>query len=149
MAMNNKRFDPLLRTQPWKVLAVFSPLERVLHRLEVDGTVEAAGRQIVFKEDGKGGWYDLPAALEGVVQFHELATLKHGIPADVDAMRRLGNKLNSGSPIFESDVSAVRSCILSCKQQAMKLRASQAQSLVDTVRISAELDRINSQKVVA
>ena len=39
-----KRIDPLLRHVPWKIAAVFFPLERVLSRLEIDGTVETAGR---------------------------------------------------------------------------------------------------------
>lgn len=80
---------------------IFSPLERVLHRLEADGTVEAGGRQIVFKEDSKGGWYDLPAALRGVVGFT-------GSPRAVTSCRsrsmQCGGSRTSlrraGSPIF-------------------------------------------------
>ena len=138
-----KRIDPLLRTCPWRVMAVFSPIERVLHRIEADGTVESSGRQIVFKEDSNGGWYDLPAALNGVVDFHELAASRHGLPIDVSAMRRFANKLESGSPIFEQDLEAVKTCIAACKQQALKLRVSQAADIVDTVRIGAEIERLN------
>lgn len=36
----------------------------------------------------------------------------------------------------------MKTCIDACKQQAMKLRVSEATSIVDTVRISAELDRL-------
>lgn len=99
-----KRIDPLLRHQPWKIAAVFFPIERILGRLEIDGTVEVAGRQIVFKEDMKGGWYDAVAALRGVIQFHELAANRHGLPVDVAAMVRFANKLEAGSPIFEADL---------------------------------------------
>ena len=137
-----KRIDPLLRTCPWRVMAVFGPIERVLHRLETDGTVEASGRQIVFKEDGNGGWYDLPAALIGVVDFHELAASRHRLPIDVSAMRRFANKLESGSPIFEQDLEAVKACIAACKQQSLKLRVSEATDIVDTIRIGAEIERI-------
>ena len=136
------KIDPLLKTQPWKVLSVFYPLESVLHRLELDGTVETAGRQVVFHEDSKNGWYDLVAALRGVIQFHELAASRHSLPIDLSAMVRFANKLEAGSPIFESDLEAMKTCINSCKQQAMKLRVSEATSIVDTVRISAELDRL-------
>jgi len=137
-----KRIDPLLRTCPWRVMAVFGPIERVLHRLEADGTVEASGRQIVFKEDSKGGWHDLPAALRGVIDFHELAASRHQLPIDLSAMRRFANKLENGSPIFEQDLEAVKACIAACKQQALKLRVSQAADIVDTVRIGAEIERI-------
>ena len=137
-----KRTDPLLRHVPWKISAVFFPIERVLSRLEIDGTIETAGRQVVFKEDMKGGWYDMVAALRGVIQFHELAASRHNLPIDLSAMVRFANKLEACSPIFETDLEAMNTCINACKQQAMKLRVSEATSIVDTVRISAELDRL-------
>jgi len=137
-----KRIDPLLRTCPWRVMAVFSPIERVLHRLEADCTVDTVGRQIVFREQGNGELYDLPAAIKGVVDFHELAASRHGLPIDVSAMRRFANKIENGSPIFEQDLEAVKACIAACKQRALKLRVSQAADIVDTVRIGAEIERI-------
>ena len=140
-----KRIDPILRHQPWKIAAVFFPIERILSRLEIDGTVEVAGRQVVFKEDMKGGWYDAVAALRGVIQFHELAASRHNLPVDVSAMVRFANKLESGSPIFESDLEAMKTCINACKQQAMKLRVSEATSIVDTISISAELDKLKGK----
>lgn len=138
--------DPYLRTCPWRVTMVFGPLERILHRLEMDGTVETAGRQVVFKEDGKGGWYDLVEALRGVIEFHQLAASRHGLPVDLAAMERFANKLESAAPLFESDIAAVRACIAACKSQAMQLRLSQAVDIVDTVRISMEMDKIKGRK---
>lgn len=140
-----KKPDPLLKCQPWKVLAVFSPLEQILTQLEKDGTVDVAGRQVVFREDMRGGWYDMVAALRGVIDFHELAEQLHGVPANVEAMRKFANKLEASMPIFEQDLAAVRECIRSCWKQAMTLRVSQATSIVDTVRIRGELSRLNLQ----
>ena len=140
-----KRIDPLLRTVPWRVAAVFSPLERVLHRLEADGTVESSGRQIVFKEDSKGGYYDLPAALRGVVEFHRIAESRHQLPVEVDAMERFANKLEFGSPLFEQDLADVRANINSCKAQALRLRVSQADAIIRTVQIGAEIDRLKGK----
>ena len=140
-----KRIDPLLRTVPWRVAAVFSPLERVLHRLEADGTVESSGRQIVFKEDSKGGYYDLPAALRGVVEFHRIAESRHQLPVEVDAMERFANKLEFGSPLFEQDLVDVRGNISSCKAQALRLRVSQADAIIRTVQIGAEIDRLKGK----
>ena len=134
--------DPLLKTQPWRILAVFSPIERVLHRLETDGTIEVAGRNVVFREDGRGGWYDIVSAMRGVVEFHQLATKRYGIPADVAAIEKFANKLDTGTPIFEADIAAIRESITSCKRQAMQLRVSQATDILKTVQIGAELDRI-------
>lgn len=141
-----KQYDPLLKCQPWKVMMVFQPLETVLNRLEKEGTVDAAGRQVVFREDMRGGWYDLVAALRGVIEFYEIAQTRHQLPADVDAMARFANKLEAGMPVFEQDITAVRSCIASCKSQAMKLRLSQATDIVQTIQIRAELDRLKNRK---
>ena len=64
------------------------------------------------------------------------------VQIDLSAMVRFANKLEAVSPIFESDIEAMKTCIEACKQQAMKLRVSEATSIVDTVRISAEIDRL-------
>ena len=134
--------DPLLRTQPWKILAVFSPIEQILNRLESEGTVDVAGRQVVFKEDMRGGWYDAVAALRGVIEFHQLAESRHGHHANVDALIKFANKLEADSPIFEADLGQVRDCIASCKRQAMQLRVSQATDIVQTIQISMRLEKL-------
>lgn len=137
--------DPLLKTQPWRILAVFAPLERVLHRIEVDGTVETDGRHVVFREDGRGGWFDIVSALRGVIEFHQIATARHGHPADVAALERFANKLHTGTPVFEGDLVAIRASIASCKAQAMRLRVSEAVDILKTVQVGAELDRIGRE----
>ena len=140
-----KRIDPLLRTVPWRVATVFAPLERIIHRLEADGTVETHGAQIVFREDGKGGWYDLPAALRGGVEFHRLAESRHQLPVEVGAMEKFANKLELDSPLFEQDLVDVRANISSCKAQALRLRVSQADAIIRTVQIGAEIDRLKEK----
>ena len=132
--------DPLLRTQPWRMTMVFGPIERILHRLESEGTVEVAGRHVVFKEDGRGGWYDAVAALRGVIEFHQMAQSRHGHPADVEALIKFANKLEAGAPIFEADLAQVRAGIASCKRQALQMRLSQADDIVKTIQISMRLE---------
>ena len=134
--------DPLIRAQPWRAMAVLSPLEAVLKRLERDGTVDAIGKQIVFTEASRGDRYDLPEAMRGVADFHKLARDKYGLPVECDAIEKLANKLDAGSPVFESDIAAVKHNIESCRQQAYQLRVSQAIYLIDAVRIGAELERL-------
>ena len=137
-----KKPDPRLRTVPWRAMAVFSPLETVLNRLEKDGTVDAVGKQIVFTEESRGDRYDLPEAIRGVVDFHRIAQEKYGLPAEFDALDKFANKLDAGSPIFESDLSDVKREIETCRQQAYQLRISQAVYLLDAVRLGSEVDRL-------
>jgi fructose-bisphosphate aldolase class 1 len=97
---------------------------------------------VVFKEDGRGGWYDAVAALRGVIEFHQLAEARHGHPANVEALIRFANKLESSAPIFEHEITMVRACIASCIRQALKLRISQSTDILDTLRIKWEMEKI-------
>lgn len=141
--------DPLLRTQPWKIAAVFGPIERILAQLEIDGTIEVAGRQVVFKEDSRNGWYDAVEALRGVIEFHQLAQSRHDHPANVDALIKFANKLEAGAPIFEADLDQVRADIASCMRQAMQLRVSQAEDIVQTIQISMRLYAVTGTPLAA
>ena len=121
---------------------VFGPIERILHRLEADCTIDSAQGRPVFHEDGKGGWYDVVEALRGVIAFHQLAEARHGIAADVDGLIRFANKLHSGAPIFEQDLALVRANIDTCKRQALRLLLDEATDIVQTIRIGMELDKL-------
>jgi hypothetical protein len=132
--------DPLLRTMPWKVSMVFGPIERILARLEMDGTVDTAGRYVVFKEDGANGWYDAVAALQGIIEFHQIAAARQGLDAPVMALKRFASKLDVGAPIFEQDIAAVRADIQRCIRSALALRQSEAQDIVNTVSIGVALE---------
>lgn len=127
-----------LAARPWKIDAVFAPIERLLARMEIDGTIDDAQGRAIFKEDG--GWYEVVPALRGVIEFHELATQRYGLPADTAALRRLANKLEVNSPLFEQDIAAARRDIDSCKRQAAQLTEDQAQSLLNTTRLAIALD---------
>jgi len=130
-----------LSSQPWKVSMVFDPIEQILHRMQADGTIDCAQGRPVFREDGRGGWYDLVAALRGVIEFHQLAEARHGIAAEVDGMIRLANKLHLSAPIFEEDIAATRANIETCKHQALRLTVDEASDIVRTIQISMALDR--------
>jgi hypothetical protein len=121
---------------------VFDPIDKILHRMQSDGTIDCAQGRPVFREDGRGGWYDLVAALRGVIEFHQLAEARHGIAAEVDGMIRLANKLHLSAPIFEEDIAATRANIETCKRQALRLTIDEATDIVRTIQISMEMDKI-------
>lgn len=129
-----------MATQPWRIDWVFAPVERILHRIEMDGTVDAAQGKPVFYEDGNGGWYEVVAALRGIIQFHEVAAERLGMTADVAGFTRLANKLDLGSPLFDNDLVQARKCIDACRQQALRLTIAEAKDILTTVRISAALE---------
>lgn len=131
-----------LSAQPWKISTVFDPIERILHRLESDCTVDAVQGRPVFYEDGHAGWYDLVEALRGVIAFHQLAEARYGVSAETDGLVKFANKLHSGAPVFEQDLAQARADIETCKRQALRLTIDEATDIVQTIRISMELDKI-------
>ena len=64
----------------------------------------------------------------------------------VEAMRKFANKLEASMPIFEQDIADVRECIDACRQQALRLRVSQAVEIRKTVQISAAMDDLEGRK---
>jgi hypothetical protein len=126
-----------MATQPWRVVAVFHPIERILHRIESDGTIDACQGQPVFYEHGKAGWYEFVGAIRGLIHFHELAAERLNEPAAVAGMVRLANKLDTGAPLFESDLQRCRESIAECKRQALSLTIRMADELLRIVQTSA------------
>lgn len=129
-----------LALMPWKVHAVWAPLEQVLARIEIDGTVETAQGRPVLHDDANRGWYEIAPAIEGVAKFHEIAATRHGWAIDLGPLHRIAAKLRYGAPIFASDIAAVRACADVCKRHAMRLTGREAEDILQTVRISIEMD---------
>lgn len=129
-----------MATQPWRIVAVFGPIERILHRIEADGTIDAVQGRPVFYEDSNAGWYEFVEAIRGIIQFHLLAAERLGEQADVLGLARLANKLDAGSPLFEADIEAAYRSIEICKRQALRLTIGAAGEMLQTVQISARAE---------
>lgn len=128
-----------LAERPERIHGVWSPLERLLDRIEATGDIDAARGRPVFSE--AGAWYEVAPAVAGIVEFHELANRRHGIRADTSALVKLARKLDHGTPLFDADLNAARACIAACKRQAARLTVAQAVSIVRTVQIGIEMER--------
>lgn len=136
-----KPADPLLRAEPWRVSLVFDPIEAVLSRLEIDGTITTAPNgSAVFIEPGHNEWYDTAEALRGIVEFHEIASNRRGEVAHIEGLRRLAELLAVGGDVTEDDIIQARADIAACKRQAFSMRRSEAESVVKVVSIGVQLD---------
>ncbi len=138
-----RKFDPLLRTQPWKIHAVFDPLDRVIAQIEADGTVETDGRLITFYDAASNERYDIVAALLGIVEFFELATGRGYFPApDQSGLKKLAMKLWHGTPLFDGDVAKAKAEIATLKRLSGTLRASAAADLIKSIQIADAMERM-------
>jgi hypothetical protein len=133
-----------LALTPWKVDAVWAPLERMLARLEIDGTVDTAMGKPVLHDDANRGWYEIAPAIEGIAQFHEIAATRHGWQIDLRPLHKLAAKLRHGSPVFAADIAAVRACADRCKRHAMQMTGREAEDVLQTVRISIQMEQVTA-----
>lgn len=135
------RNDLKMRTIPWNTHAVWAPLDQIMDRMEIDGTVETAQGRPVLYDAGSGGWYEIAPAIMGVVDFHRIAAERHGWQIDLNPLTKLAKKLEHGSPIFSRDLDAVRATAAICKRHAGELTLREAQDILRTVRIQIEMEK--------
>ncbi|MEN7527003.1 hypothetical protein [Cupriavidus sp. DL-D2] len=129
-----------LRTQPWRVAAVFGPLEAVIAQIEQTGTVTANAQGMpIFKDGNDGCWYATVPAIEGIVDAYHTHQVRCGRTMPLDRLRQFARKLEYSSPLTLADCEAVREDIAVLRRETMSMRIDYASSLVTTTQIKIEL----------
>jgi len=131
-----------LKFQPWKVHAVFSPLESILEQLEDEGTIDVAGANPVFQDHNDGCWYQSAPAIRGVVEAYQIHERRTGVPLDLEPLRVLANKIEYGMPIFEADTKACWECLARMRRETMEMTAAYARELINDYKILEALQEI-------
>ena len=136
--------DVLLKTQPWRLKAMFDPLESIVRQLEQDGTMDIAGNGTPIFQDhnDREHWYETHVALIGVCEAFELSSERTGRPLDMTSLRQLANKMQYHMPIFEADTRACWACFAEMRRECMGMTVSYAQDLIQVIRIREELKRV-------
>lgn len=133
----------LLKSEPWKVRAVFGPLEAILDQLEQHGTVDIAGNGApIFKDQGEGEWYCTVTALHGVIEAYEIHERRHRRQLGLEPLRVLANKLKYGMPIFDSDTQACRAALQRMRAETLQMTSDYAKQLINDFRIKEELEKV-------
>lgn len=135
------RDDLRMATIPWNIDQVWRPLEQILDRMEMDGTVETAQGRPVLYDAGTNGWYEIAPAIVGLVDFHRIAADRHGWDVDLQPLTKLAKKLEHGTPIFAADVAAVRALAANLKRHVGHLTLREAKDILTTVRIQIALEQ--------
>ena len=60
------RADLPLRLIPWNIHGVWAPLDRILAKLELDGTAEYSGGEPVLYDPGTNDWHNSARAIRGI-----------------------------------------------------------------------------------
>lgn len=132
-----------LRAVPWKIAAVFAPIEAIIDQIEHDGTVdiEARTRQPVFRDMNDGDLYTIPEALDGVVDFYVVLAGRTGKTYPTEPIRQLAAKIRYSSPITLEEVQRVRDSIASLRSVAGELTQAEALELTKITEIRAAVER--------
>jgi hypothetical protein len=134
-----------LRAQPWKVAAVFNPLEAILDQLEQHGTIDATPSGVaIFKDAIDGHWYESSVALMGVVDAYEIHERRTGRTIDLAALAQLANKLKYDMPIFSDDTRACRACLVRMKVETIQMTAGYAKQLIKDFQIKEEMEKVTT-----
>ncbi|MNT24732.1 hypothetical protein D3C72_1602240 [compost metagenome] len=130
-----------LSTQPWRVSAVFGPLEAVIRQIEQSGTVTTDVQGMpIFKDANDGTWYATCPAIEGIIDAYATHEMRSGRAMPLESLRRFAKKLEYSSPLTEDDCAAVKRDVAALRRETMAMTLDYAASLVRTTQIKIEFD---------
>ena len=152
----NKKYHPKsddnikLKMQPWKIKAVFDPLEAIIDQLEQHGTIDATpSGTAIFKDAIDGHWYESHEAIMGVVEAYEIHEIRSGRVIDLLPLRQLAQRLKYDMPIFQADTTACRACFARMKAETMQMTAGYARDLITDFQIKEGLEKLTNKERVA
>lgn len=67
------RADLPLRLIPWNIHGVWAPIDRILAKLEIDGTAEYSGGEPVLYDPGTNDWHNSAQDIRGIAEFYDVA----------------------------------------------------------------------------
>lgn len=133
----------LIKTQPWRLNAVFDPLLAIINQLEQNGTKDVANDgTAIFLDLGDGHWYDSSVAIIGVAEAYEIHEKRAGIKINLEPMRRLAKKLEYDMPIFASDTKDVRACFVRMRAASMNMTLAYARDLIRDTQIQEQIEKL-------
>ena len=133
-----------LATMPWRIDAVWYPVESFLDRILREGTVDELHGKVAAHDDTTQRWYEFIPAVRGLLEFHRIAAQRHGWNMDLEPLSQLITKLANGSLIFAKDVLSAQNSIGPLKQMAGQLTLGEAVDINTTVNIKIKLQNKDS-----
>lgn len=130
-----------LRAQPWKIRAVFEPVEAILDEIEQSGMVSVTedGKPI-FSELAHNDVYEFVPSLCGLIDAFDLHAERNALPIVTDALKQVCVKLDKGQMLDQYDLSGARQSIAALKTQSGDMEADYAYRLIRDIQIKFELE---------
>jgi hypothetical protein len=130
-----------LRAQPWKIHAVFEPVEAILDEIEQSGTVNVTEDGTpIFSELAHNDIYEFVPSLCGLVDAFDLHAERNSLPIATNALKTVCVKLDKGQMLDQFDLAGARRDIAALKVQSGDMEADYAYRLIRDIQIKFELE---------
>src|SRR5690606_8153857 len=90
---------------------VLRPLEAIVDRLEIDGTVDVDGKGNPVFQAGDGRWYDAAGAIEGVHQHFDMYATRHDVSLPLEGLQELVIAFRFCVPVQASTMRKLREAL--------------------------------------
>lgn len=139
------------RNKPYRQRAVYTPmlvatdlvlrpLESIVDRLEIDGTVDVDGKGNPVFQAGDGRWYDAAGAIEGVMWHFEMFCTRHRRELPLDSLRELHIALKYIKPVMGSTLAKLKKDMPALRRAMAMADSDDQLDLLQQTRIKAELE---------
>lgn len=141
-ARRNKRYVPKAIRTPMIVGTdlVLRPLEAIVDRLEIDGTVDVDGKGNPVFQAGDGEWYDAAGAIEGVHKHFDMFATRHKLTLPLDCLRELSIAFRYCVPVQQSTMQKLRTALPALRRAMSMADPDEQVDLLRQTQIWAELE---------
>ncbi|WP_027798276.1 hypothetical protein [Paraburkholderia dilworthii] len=130
-----------LRAQPWKIHAVFEPVEAILEEIEQSGMVSVTEEgKPIFSELAHNDVYEFVPSLCGLIDAFDLHAERNALPIVTDPLKQVCVKLDRGEMLDQYDIANSRWSIAELKKQSGDMQADYAYRLIRDIQIKFELE---------
>lgn len=119
---------------------VLRPLEAIVDRLEIDGTVDVDGKGNPVFQAGDGEWYDAAGAIEGVMWHMEMWATRHRRELPLDGLRELVIAFRYCVPVQMSTMQKLRTALPLLRRAMGTGNPDEQVDLLRQTQIRAELE---------
>jgi hypothetical protein len=134
-----------LRTEPWRIAAVFAPIEAILDEIAKTGQVQALRNGApVFYLAAENTWYETAPAVVGICDLFDALTVRTGQTYPTEPLSQFAKRLSYSMPLTREDIDAALAVLPALRAAAGNLTVAEGQSLTLTTQIRVEIEQLQA-----
>lgn len=145
----NKKYVPKyvkdlpLRTCPWKVDFLMSPIDDVLSELEHHGTINVDNKgKPVFIDKSFGEVYPMVAAALGFIEMWEIYERRYDKQLDLAPLKNLVMRLHYGAVVTDTELQPAKDVVTRIRKALYGMTIADVSRLCKDAQIKFELEKV-------